>query len=72
MPNQKSKYFFIRLILLVPLFVAIAATISTATLFMVEGAKGNQLSFWAFVMIVVPWYIIGAICWRIRRKLGKL
>lgn len=53
--TQRKKT--LRLLLLVmPLFFAIASTISTATIFMVEHFKGNSMSFWAVLIIVAPLY----------------
>ncbi|SCC41768.1 hypothetical protein GA0061087_104030 [Priestia flexa] len=69
MSHTQRKKTLRLLLLVVPLFFAIASTISTATIFMVEHFKGNSMSFWAVLIIVAPLYIILAVCLWIRKKI---
>ncbi|WP_110113577.1 hypothetical protein [Bacillus sp. CGMCC 1.16541] len=69
MASQNTRRFMRIALLVVPLFFAVCATISTTTVFIVEGAKGNLPSLWVFFIIVVPFYVFVWICLRIRKKL---
>ncbi|MBM7704278.1 hypothetical protein [Metabacillus iocasae] len=69
MASQNTKRFMRPALLIIPIFFAVCATISTTTVFIVEGAKGNLPSLWVFVIIVIPFYLFVWIGLRLRKKL---